>query len=71
MRAGTPPDALARLEAAHRAAMETRVATGRLRRISGIAIPTDTAGSAACYRPGVARWTALVRRGSVKRIEGS
>ncbi|UPY35106.1 tripartite tricarboxylate transporter substrate binding protein [Sediminicoccus sp. KRV36] len=70
VRSGTPADAFVRLEAAHRAAMATAIVQERLRQTSAIAIPTDAAGFAAYFRADVARWAELVRRGSVKRIEG-
>lgn len=71
VRTGTPADVFARLEAAHREAMTTPSVQQRLQQTSSIAIPTDAAGFAAYYRADVARWAELVRRGSVKRIEGS
>ncbi|MDB5378624.1 MAG: Tripartite-type tricarboxylate transporter, receptor component TctC [Rubritepida sp.] len=69
-RAGTPPDAFARLEEANRIAVATPAVQERLRQASAIAIPTDAAGFSAFFRAEVARWAELVRSGRVRRLEG-
>lgn len=68
-RAGTPPDALARLEEANKIAVATPAVQEKLRQASAIAIPTDGAGFAAFFRADVARWADLVRSGRVRRLE--
>jgi len=70
VRAGTPPEAFARLEEANRIAIATPAVQERLRQTSSIAIPTDAVGFAAYYRAEVARWAELARSGRVRRIDG-
>lgn len=70
VRAGTPPEAFAKLEEAGRTAMATPSVQDKLTQTSSIPIPTDAAGFATYFRAEVARWAELARSGRVARIEG-
>ncbi|MDB5413582.1 MAG: Tripartite-type tricarboxylate transporter, receptor component TctC [Rubritepida sp.] len=70
VRAGTPPDAFARLEEANMIAVATPAVQEKLRQASAMPIPTDAAGFAAFFHADVARWAALVGSGRVPRLEG-
>lgn len=69
VRAGTPEDVFARLEAAHRAAMAVPAVQDRLRDVDILPIPIDAAGFGAYFRADVDRWAALVRAGKVRRLD--
>ena len=69
VRSGTPPAVLARLEAAHRQALQAAVVQERLRQAAAAPIPEDGAGFAAYYRADVARWMDLVARGRLQRLD--
>lgn len=69
-RAGTPPDAFARLEAASRAALATPLVQQRLQEAAAIAIPTDAAGFARYFSTDVERWAKLVAEGKIRRLDG-
>ncbi|MBR0643063.1 Bug family tripartite tricarboxylate transporter substrate binding protein [Plastoroseomonas hellenica] len=68
-RAGTPPDAFTRLEAASRAAIATPLVQQRLQEAAAIAIPTDAAGFARYFTADVERWAKLVAEGKIRRLE--
>jgi tripartite-type tricarboxylate transporter receptor subunit TctC len=69
VRAGTPPDILARLEAAHRHALHTPQVQDRLRQAAAQPIPEDAAGFAIYFRANAAQWADLVARGKLQRID--
>jgi tripartite-type tricarboxylate transporter receptor subunit TctC len=69
VRSGTPRDAFARLEEAHRYAMVTAIVQEKLEQVSAVPIPTDAAGFAGFYRAEVARWAGLVQQGKVARLD--
>ncbi|MBR0665199.1 hypothetical protein GXW71_12615 [Roseomonas hellenica] len=68
-RAGTPPDAFARLEAASRAAIATPLVHQRLQEAAAIGIPTDAAGFSRYFTADVERWAKLVAEGKIRRLE--
>ena len=69
VRSGTPPAVVARLEAAHRQALQAAAVQERLRQAAAAPIPEDAAGFAAYYRADVARWADLVARGRLQRLD--
>ncbi len=68
-RSGTPPEALARLEAAHRHAMRAPLVQERLRQAAAEPIPEDAAGFGRYFRANAALWADLVARGQLKRLD--
>ena len=69
VRSGTPPDILARLEAAHRHALHQPQVQERLRQAAAQPIPEDAAGFATYFRANAALWADLVARGKLNRID--
>ncbi len=69
VRTGTPPDVLARLEAAHRRALHAPQVQERLRQAAAQPIPEDAAGFATYFRANAALWADLVARGKLQRID--
>ncbi len=68
-RSGTPPEALARLEAAHRQALRAPAVQERLRQAAAEPIPEDAAGFGAYFRANAALWAGMVARGQLKRLD--
>ncbi len=69
VRSGTPPEVLAKLEAAHRHALHAPQVQDRLRQAAAQPIPEDAAGFAHYFQANAALWADLVRRGKVQRID--
>ncbi len=69
VRSGTPPEILARLEAAHRHALHAPQVQERLRQAAAQPIPEDAAGFATYFRANAALWADLVARGKLQRID--
>lgn len=69
VRAGTPPAAVGRLEAANRRALGAPAVRERLRQAAAEPIPADAAGFGRYFEADVARWAELARAGRPQRLD--
>jgi tripartite-type tricarboxylate transporter receptor subunit TctC len=69
VRSGTPPEAMAKLEAAHRRALHAPQVQERLRQAAAQPIPEDAIGFASYFRANAALWADLAARGKLQRID--
>jgi len=68
VRAGTPPDVIARLEAAVRNAMNEPAMQERLKQLGAMPLPISAAEFGRFYQADIERWAGLVKSGKVAKL---
>jgi tripartite-type tricarboxylate transporter receptor subunit TctC len=68
VRAGTPPDVVARLEVAVRNALAEPAMQERLKQLGAMPLPVSAAEFGRFYQTDIERWAGLVRTGKVAKL---